>query len=329
MKLTTLTLVLSPLVTTFANAAELAVLPVQGTNLEAGEIEAIGVLLANAYAAESKLDVLGPVEVAKRQETVDAAGGTAALVSALGVKEYVEVSAVRLKTKITIRAAVREAGGEVVHAVDMTAASLDDLDQVAERMAKALFNRTTIAAAQTIHNVTKTEGKVPNRTFSQQVLGLKTAFTLPVARGLRFQPMMSLSFDGRYETDKGFLEFGIGVALPTMSSHGKSMGGLFTEFGGNYYLGGDSTSPYVGGGVIPRIYWGIDDGGVRAAIYGQAGLMFMRESSTRMYTELRIAQNVLPFTGHSHDVHYPLYDPPGKSHDYYPTELSLNVGIGW
>ena len=329
MKLATLTLVLSSLVATLAHAADVAVLPVQGTNLDLGEVEAIGVLLANAYAAETSLDVVGPVQVAKVRETVDAAAGTAGLVSALGVKEYIEVAAVRLKTKITLRATLRTADGNVEHAVDMTAASLDDMEQVAERMVKALVGRTTVAATQTIHNVTKTEGRNPNRTFSEKVLGVKTGFILPVARGLEFQPAMSLSFDGRYETDKGFLEFGVGFALPTLSSDKQAMGGLFTELGGSYYLMGESTSAYVGGGVIPRIYWGLDDGGVRAAVYGQVGLMFLRESSTRFYTELRVAQNVLPFTHTKREYYTMVESTGGTSHDYYPTELSLNVGIGW
>lgn len=329
MKYSILTFALSTLVASVVSAADVAVLPVQGTNLEAGEVDAIGVMVANAYAAASGRDVLSPTEVLGARETVDPAGGVPALVAALGVKQYVEVSAVQLKSKLALHATLRSAAGDREHAVDITAASLDDVEQAAERIAKALLNRTTIAATQTIHNVTRTEGRVPNRTFSEKVLGLKTAFILPMARGLEFQPGMALSFDGRFETTKGFLEFGVGVALPTGTSDGEAMGGLFTEFGGSYYLLNESVSPYVGGGVIPRIYWGIDDGGVRAALYGQVGVMLMRESSTRLYTELRVAQNVLPFSRDSYRYDYATGNESTSSRDYYPTEVGINVGIGW
>ena len=330
MKTTILASVLSILASGVAHAADVAVLPVQGTNLEAGEVEAIGVLIANAYGAEAKVDVLGPVQVAKVEQTVDPAGGVPAIITALGVKEYVEVAAVRLKTKLTLHAVLRSADGNILHSVDVTAASLDDMEQVSQRIAKALVNRLALAETQTIHNVTKNEGKATNRTFVEKVMGLKTAFILPVASGLKFQPAMSLSFDGRFETDKGFLEFGVGFTLPTLNDDDKiGLGGLFTEFGGSYYLMDQNVSPYIGAGVIPRIYWGSSDGGVRAAIYGQAGVMFMRESSTRLYAELRVAQNILPFSRERSFYSYDSGSSSSSSHDYYPTEFSLNVGIGW
>ncbi|MBI5511977.1 MAG: hypothetical protein HY903_24735 [Deltaproteobacteria bacterium] len=318
-------LILAAVFSTSVNAiaAEIAVLPVQGTNLDPGEIEAIGVLLANAYAAEAKTEVLGPVQYAAF--LAKAGDGDAA--AAPKMAETIEVTAVRLKTKISLRALRRGSDGAVIHSVEMTAASLDDMEQVAERLAKALVNRTTPEATRTIHNVTRTEGRAPNRTYSEKVMGLKTAFILPMARGLEFQPAMSLQFDGRFEGELGFLEFGIGLTLPTMTDDDKdSLGGLFAEFGGSYYLADANVSPYVGGGVIPRLYWGVGDGGVRAALYGQGGVMFMRESSTRLYTELRVAQNVLPYTSSGYDY---ITDQPKPKHDYYPTEVSLQVGIGW
>jgi hypothetical protein len=67
------------------------------------------------------------------------------------------------------------------------------------------------------------------------------------------------------------------------------------------------------------------------APYAQGGLMFFRESSTRLYLDLRVAQNVLP-VGFNENSHY---DSATDSYTstpslrLYPTELTLHVGVGW
>ena len=95
------------------------------------------------------------------------------------------------------------------------------------------------------------------------------------------------------------------------------------EIGGSYYLWNDSLSPYVGAGIMPRIAFGFGDGGVQLAPYGQLGLMFMRESSSRLYCDLRVAQLVTPFDKTRWDWE------DGRERKVYPTELTVAVGIGW
>jgi hypothetical protein len=46
--------------------------------------------------------------------------------------------------------------------------------------------------------------------------------------------------------------------------------------------------------------------------------MFFRESSTRFYTDFRLAQNLLPVVND---------DVPSKN--LYPTELTFNIGFGF
>ena len=184
MKLASLTTVVFFSLSSAAYAAQVAVLPVQGTNLQPGEIEAVGVMLANAYAVEAKVDVAGPVEVAAVRQTLDPAANVQALIAALGASEYVEATAVQLKSKLSLRAMLRSADGALVHTAEITAASLDDIEQAAERLARALVNRTTVAETRTITNVTKTEGKAPNRVFSEKVWGLKTGVVFAVAPGV-------------------------------------------------------------------------------------------------------------------------------------------------
>jgi hypothetical protein len=142
--------------------------------------------------------------------------------------------------------------------------------------------------------------------------------------------MMVAGFALRVEARSHFLEFGVGLALPANAGDGehRAYGGVYADIGANFYLADSSTSPYLGFGVMPRL---MSRQVTNLAPYGQAGLMFFRESSTRLYLDLRVAQNVLAvgFGGGSE------YDPASgtdvsePSERLYPTELTLHVGVGW
>jgi len=303
-----------------AAAADLLVLPVQGTNLTEGETEAVGTLLAGALAAEGA----SVVPSAQAREALKQPGGTAAALQTTGAKSAVETTAVRLGKRVVLRSTLRAPDGAALHGAEMTAASLDDLEPVTRRLARALLQRTTPEATRDLRTVTEREGQRPNRIFTERVMGLKTAFIWPFASGVQFDPAMSLQFDGRLETQRGFLEFGAGAMIPTNSTDHRGIGGVFAEFGGSLYLYEASASPYVGAGLVPRLFFALSDGGMRLGAYGQLGVMFLRESSTRLYAEARVTQNLLPFK----DKRFSLSSQPSKG-SFYPTELSLQVGIGW
>src|SRR5690606_15838981 len=102
-------------------------------------------------------------------------------------------------------------------------------------------------------------------------------------------------FDARLEAKSYFLEFGAGVLLPSSSAYESeeqlAYGGVVGEIGASYYLMHTDVSPYVGAGVMPRV---LSASPANLAVYGQAGFMFFRTSSSRLYAELRVAQNVTP-----------------------------------
>ncbi len=295
-------------------AAPVSVLPVNGTNMSAGEAEAIAELFVGAYAAETLAPVSGPKNVP----------------AGLDAQETIEINAIRLDQRISLRAVLRGQNGEVLYQATLTATSMDDMDLVIPRLAKSLAKRIAPEATQTIHTVTQTEAKPENKIGTEKVMGLKTALVIPMAKGIEFEPALTLQFDGRFEFEKGFFEIGAGAQLPTGGEGKKGIGGVFAELGGSLYLADDSMSPYVGAGVVPRIFVsGDDDGGMRAGVYGQAGLMMLRESSTRMYVELRVTQEAI---GYEKQVRvYDLYGSSTESSDerYYPTEVGLQFGIGW
>ncbi len=306
-----------------AARAQVAVLPVQGTNLSPGEADAIGALVADAYLTESGAPVVPPADTAR---VLAETGNLPAALAKLGAREYVETTAIRLTTRIRIRTSLRDANGAILHSAEMTAASLDDAQPVAARLARALSRRTTPEETRTVRTVTRREGQAPNRTFTEKVMGLKSAVAWPRAGSRTFEPSVSLQFDGRLETHAGFLEFGAGAVLPTNGSDRDGLGGVFAEFGGSLYLAELNSSPYVGAGFVPRLYFTSDGGGAQAAAYAQIGVMFMRESSSRVYVEARVTQSV---TALKEDYGYDYYGGSLGTRNIYPLEIGFQVGVGW
>lgn len=305
--------------------ADVAVLPVEGVNLSPGDLDAVGVLLANAFAAESGARVSRPAET---QRVVRESRDLQEALAKLGAREYVETTAVRLDRRVNIRATLRDAGGGVVHSAEMTAASLDDVEPISVRLARALVQRTTPDRTRTLTDVTRREGQAPNRTFTEKVMGLKSGVIWARADGETFDPSISFQFDGRLEKPWGFIEFGAGAVIPAGGSDRDNFGGVFAEFGASTYLADADTSPYLGAGFLPRLYFTNDGGGANAAAYGQAGLMFMRTSSSRIYAEFRATYSL---TGISED--FETYDPitgyTTRTSTIHPLEFALQVGVGW
>jgi hypothetical protein len=308
--------------------AAVMVAPVEGTNLDPGEVEAISETVASAYRVAQQEAVIPLPEVRRALEQT---GGVQEAAKKLGATEYIYVTAVRLDTRIVITATRYSASGTALHSSKMTATGLDDVEPTSERLAKALAAQQATATTQTLDTVTKTEGKRPNRTWSEKVTGFKAGLIYPIGWGHEISPMMSAGFALRVEGENHFLEFGVGLVLPASADDDKrlSYGGVYGDIGANFYLAHTSTSPYLGFGVMPRL---MSREVTNLAPYGQAGLMFFRESSTRLYLDLRLAQNVLPvgFGGG-----YDQYDSATGGYTstptqkLYPTELSLHVGVGW
>jgi hypothetical protein len=307
-------------------AAEIAMAPVQCTNMSDGECAAVGAVFSGAFATASGAQVtLAPATAGVAAPAPNAVPAYAPPAAA----ERLTVTATRLTSRISLRAALDRSDGAPIHAVEMMATSLDDLPPAAERMSRALVNRTSVDQTMTLHNITRTEGAKVNRTTTEKVMGMKTGFIVPYASGYDLDTMLSFQFDGRFESDRYFLEFGAGAILPASTDGRRRYGGLFAEFGASAYLGPLGSPLYLGGGVSPRIFASSNDGGVRAAAYGQIGVMFMRTSSTRLYAELRASQNLIAMNlgGGATVAPNGSYQPSSKT--VYPTEIALQVGIGW
>jgi hypothetical protein len=305
-------------------SADTAVMPVEGRNLTAGDSEAIGRLFADAYATTSQERVVAPRPT---DPDADFALVPADEAKRVGANEYVVIYAVGLGEKVKLRATRYALDGTVIHTVNMDAASLDDLDVVTERMAKALWLEVTPRETRTPETVTAQEGRAPNRVSTEKVVGVKTSYIQGFATDLKLGPLLGVGFDDRLEGESYFIEFGAGLLLPAQDynqSRG-NYGGAYAEFGASYYLSNGETSPYVGAGVLPRFIITDHDAGTQLSVYGQAGVMFMRSSSTRLYLDARVAQSVTPVR---FETQTPTSDPYSST-SVHPLEVGLEVGIGW
>jgi len=310
--------------------AAVMVLPVAGTNLEEGEAEAIGQMVASAYQLESKDRVVAPPDV---KRALDETGSYELAAKKLGASEYVYVSAVRLNQRIVITGARYSSDGKLLFSEKISATTLDDAEPGSERLARALLSHKTAVETRTLDNVMLTETSPPNRVGAQKVPGFKGSFTFPVGWGSEVAPMMSAAFDLRLENITHFIEFGIGFTVPA-GDYDYSYGGLFLDLGGNFYLSHTSTAPYVGFGLMPRLM--SDDSVANLLVYAQGGVMMFRESSTRLYADLRVGQNLIPMTFGDDPIQE--YDPvtgaplPVEDSDkkkLFPTEFIVSVGMGF
>ena len=307
--------------------ATVMILPVKGTNLEPGEIDAIGQMITTAYQQEAKDTTIPPDEAKK---VVDEAGGYSQAAQKVGAKEYVYVSAVRLDSRISLNATRYSADGKYIYSAKMSATSLDDIEPAVERLSKALLHEQTPGDARTTENVMRTEEQQPIRAQSQKVAGFKGSFIYPIGWSKTVALQMAGALDVRLESGQHFIELGIGLTFAS-PDHAYSYGGIWLDIGGDFYLTDGNTAPYLGGGIMPRLMWDEGDSLANLAPYVQGGLMFFRDSKTRLYTDFRVAQNVLPITFRYEGVYDPLlgvYSDTGKK-NLYPTELTFSVGMGF
>jgi hypothetical protein len=305
------------------------VMPVKGTNLTQGERDAIGALIASAYSGQTQGRVFGPDETGP---VLAQAGTEKDAATQLNLYEYIVVTAVKLDQRIAIDATIYNRHGSHLYQTRATAMSLDDTQAVSERIAISLHRRTELEHTQTLDNVTEKEAKRPTRTFAENVAGFRTGVVIPIVADHEPAPMLLGQFDLRLEGQNYFIEFAVGLMLPSDFDDAEdkvSIGGLVGQLGASYYLTHTSVSPYVGAGLSPRLIGG-DYSGAALTVGGQFGVMFMRQASTRIYIEGRFDQNVLPLSTDLSGY----YDANGNytepdNDDVFPQEFSIAAGIGW
>jgi hypothetical protein len=326
-------------------AADVAVFAPEISNLSPQDADAVGNLVAQAYAAIAQCTLVAPSQAAPAlAQTHDYVAASAQL----GVKEYIRLSAVGAGRRVVVTAGRYAADGRSIMQVRQTAESIEDVTLAADSIARALYGGVQGAApiAQGQPAPMPAPLQVAPKKKNEMLYGIKTGVHLPFAKGAAYYPAISLQFDGRLQLPHLFLEFGAGFLVPTSleednydytpctspdgtpqdcgerKTNRGHIGGITAELGASYYLTQGSVAPYLGGGIIPRVILaGLDSNDEQhdvasMLLYAQFGLTFPRERSTRFLVDLRIAQSVLP-------------QHLNNGQQVWPTEPSLHAGIGW
>lgn len=327
-----------------AHAAGVAVMPVQGVNLAEGQCDAIGVFFSNAFARDAHVAVASPAETKRVWSEVRASSSTAAR---LGASQYVELTAIKLGSKVTLAGILFEAEGKEIYRAETSAPSLDEIDVAASRLARALIWRQAALASprpappQLVDSVPEVPPS-PEATTSMPVnarnmFGMKGSMAFPAASGRSFSPQVGFQFDARIGPRSYFMEVGAGLMIPTDDStttRNLQMLTGFIELGGSGYLTDGSVGLYIGGGIQPGLwrteayYYDSSSShdyysdsrslsGAMLPVYAQIGLTFTRDIRTRIFAEFRVSQHLLGVTD------------PNDNKNYYPTVMALQMGVGW
>src|SRR5664279_1986279 len=129
-----------------AQAAAVAVMPVEGVNLTEGQCDVVGLLFANAYARELRMKVAQPQETKPIFARTRSAPATAA---ELGATEYVQLRALQLGARVTVAGVRFTKDGAEIFRAETVASSLDDIETAAARLAHSLAWRQPLAGATT------------------------------------------------------------------------------------------------------------------------------------------------------------------------------------
>lgn len=344
-------------------AATVAVFPTQGVNVDKSFSDAFGTLLANKYEKFSGDKTIPPF---KTSRAIESDSNLTVAAQSLNADEYLEINAVGLylsrkeiqetttsdnrvviikkdeddsedkdqelldNSKTIVTVTRMDKTGKEIYKTEMTLLTYGDIEESTERIALSLFKKIPIDETRSMTNITRREGMGNNKLFVQKSKGPKFCLTYPVSvkdDPYDFSPLIAIGFDLRAESERFFLEFGVGGKFPSVSDDSKKRvyGGVYTELGASYFFINKAIGVYGGIGVIPQILiLGNSTAGV--APYLQFGVSFPRNSRMHIYSDIRIAQHVIGIKTGSSSMYDDNYTP---SHTDYPTEIGLQIGIGF
>lgn len=239
------------------------------------------------------------------------------------------------KHKTIVTCIRKEASGAEIYRSQMTLLTYGDIEESSERIAKSLYNKIPVSETITPTSITRREGMGHNKLFQEKISGVKMSGIYPIdaTESDNMNAMVTIGYNMKMESEKFFVEFGVGAELP---------GGMFKndtrKYGGNYFEIGVSGFPvrknfllYTGGGIKPFFNW-TQEMEMGLAPYLNIGFISPRTYKARFYMAFVVAQNVIPVTTTVRkeiDSDYLYSDYDYFDYESYPTEIGLQFGIGF
>jgi hypothetical protein len=289
-------------VSTAAFATTIELKPFHAVNVDAKALEVLQLLV------QSNLAMHGTVVEGNAEESLEV------LVIGLGEQWH---------TPYLVHFTRKKGDGQNVEA-QLTFDRLEEAPTLIPRLADSVYRQVPLEDTRDRHNVSVAEAQATAlRVGNQRMLGVKLSFGAPVGANASFNGIGAIGFDGRFEREHYFIELGAGFILPGPGGN-KSYGGVGADLGIDYFLTNADTAFYFGGGFTPRLIFSeAMNSPLNVAPYLQVGVLFDRSARMRLYADARVAQNLLPVRESSASA------TSSGPIDTYPTELTLQVGIGW
>lgn len=294
--------------------------PIRAVNLGPTEVRAAEVMFRRRYEAATGQSLADEARVQSAIVASDDQGLHAACLT-LTCTRWITIDLVRLDTEVFVTAIERDGTAAITQRVELVANGIDALPLTFDRIARALAGRVPIeripasrgvpsaqpttaatpAAAPTSGTAPAPAGgsrvpPAPHRPGVVNVSGFKFGVLGPIFPG--FGASLTHAFNWRRESARSFFELTGGFTAPlalTTNPNARTFAMIFAEVGVSHVFPSKSgTALYAGGGLGPRI-GGYDDSGFGGGVYGQAGILFGRLTSSRVYLQAKVGGDV--FTG--------------------------------
>ena len=184
---------------------------------------------------------------------------------AAGVPEAALVKLTRLNQKVMVIATLVDAEtSRAVFSDRVAAASLDDMDVISTRVARALVQRVPISQTLTADTATELETHDPRRQKSFFSTGVRVAGAIPLGAAYAgMGGMYDLDLVSFYEVRQYLIEASVGFRS-TARAGTKEFTTVFPlpDIGGYYQFGNEDITPFIGGGVGLHVINGQYENGI-------------------------------------------------------------------
>lgn len=208
----------------------------------------------------------------------------------------------QLGQKVIVDVHVVGRDGGVVMQDRITAASIEDLEPIAARIAVSVSTGTPLADSATVDTVTDNEAREPRRIQTMFTSGLRVGAMVPMRDSFGgANALTSWTLFGMFEYPQfGFIaDLGFQSTADTDDDVGAF--GFHLDLGGFKFLSPSSTSVYVGGGVGFRATsvdsMSGDDSASGPGVFASVGVVLLRTSDFHLIADARYDLNLFEMDG--------------------------------
>jgi len=324
---------------------QVAIFPARVNDAPDVDAAAVSAAVINTYPAHAQVDLILPEQsrqaLAMVQTTHEAA-------ISLGVNGYIVIDVSRRAEGYSVSGALYDINGHELHFAERVVKQTSEIVPAAARIGDELamvdVPATTAAQNGEAKHVGRPAPPLPPAAASSSPAEPGPAKPEAAAPALRHlvwpgvklsysysysapdqsivDTLTFLQFSGRLERQRFYLEVAAGIAVQAQRNGTFVARGFIADFDAARYLVRRSLSLYVGGGASVRAF----TDGMGLAPFVIVGVTTPRLEFTRLYAELRLAQNLVARNYYLVSTSTPLAQ---ETLNARPLEVGASVGVAW